>query len=231
MEGISGEFHRLEHPSSVCWVKLTLHRQIVKVSSFRNPSAFVCDYNDVGYPFFALAAPWQGFENRAISALKLTILPGVKESPVSILVVLAFQSQSSDLELLVDRANKTINGFRLNSEEVVFSDYQTLSIEDLIRINMLHQAMSKALKLTEISSLQNQFKSLINQCDIPIDCSSTIVRSGEHICWERLLREDWVESNDFNPEYDLDPSTEGTFNFYPELKCSLLENVSLRKVF
>ena len=109
---------------SVCWVKLTSHRQIVKVSSFWNPSAFVCDYNDEGYPFFALAAPWQDFENSSISAQKLTILPSVKESPVSILVVLAFQSQSSDLELLVDRANKTINGFKLNSEEVVFGDYR-----------------------------------------------------------------------------------------------------------
>ena len=177
MEGISGEFHRLEH-QSVCWVKLTSHRQIVKVSSFRNPSAFVCDYNDEGYPFFALAAPWQGFENSTTSAQKLTILPSVKESPVSILVVLAFQSQSSDLELLVDRANKTINGFKLNSEEVVFGDYQTLTIEDLIRINMLRQAMSKALKLTgAISSLHNQLKSLITQCHITIKdstCSNTI---------------------------------------------------------
>ena len=48
MKGISGEFHRLE---PVCWVKLTSHRQIVKVSSFRNPFAFVCDCNDEGYPF------------------------------------------------------------------------------------------------------------------------------------------------------------------------------------
>ena len=67
------------------------------------------------------------------------------------------------------------------------------------------------LKLTgAISSLYNQLKSLITQCDITIEdstCSNTIVHSGESMCWEKLFltKEDWVESNDFNPEYDSDP--------------------------
>ena len=146
VEGIRASFSRPHHPMSLSWQNLSNKKEQVFITSFRNPSAFVCNFSSCSRPFLAVPALMQGSERKCfIFARKLTILPSLENCAAALLLAIAFQPLNSNFELLVDGMENKVVGLKINCQEIVFGEYQSITVEDIVRINALRTSISVAL--------------------------------------------------------------------------------------
>ena len=89
--------------------------------NFRNPTAFVCQYDKPSQPYFAVATGAFVSLGGSILAPRLTVLPCM---PTSLMMVLAFQLPTSAIEFLINKKNKTVKAIKINSVEIPSTDIQ-----------------------------------------------------------------------------------------------------------
>ena len=144
IEGINATFPLPFHPCCVTWNRLTVDRESANVHYFnwRNPTGFVCRIQHPNQPVFAVASEMIGTNDPyCVFASKLTILP---EMPQGLLLLLAFQPISTNIELLLERENSRISAVRINSQEIK-NTAVFINTADIRRINKLRKTLSKAM--------------------------------------------------------------------------------------
>ena len=232
---------RLEHPFSLVWENMSPRKEMVGVMSFRNPSAFVCDFTNKELPYLGVVTSLQGGENlTCFNARKVTILPSIEQSVVALICILLFQCCHSNFELEVDKGSSTITGLSLNSQALSFGGFQTLTLQDVIRVNILRRVFSEALNCTNGSGLlpvallriiPKLLSSVLLQQPIPVttppsQCDSVFAK------WEQQFT---IDDNDYDSEFEynsIDSTSDSaeidslSFKFYPPIKCSILDSVS-----
>ena len=144
IEGINAKFPMPFHPCCLTWNRLTVNREHANVHYFnwRNPTGFVCRIQHPNQPVFAVASEMIGTNDPyCVFASKLTILP---QMPQGLLLLLAFQPISTNIELLLERENSRISAVRINSQEIK-NTAEYINTADIQRINKLRKALSEAM--------------------------------------------------------------------------------------
>ena len=146
VQGIPTEFPRPMHPLRTLWCRLSRHKDTTFSGSWRNPAGFVCELHQDCAPFLGLATCLQGSENvKSVNVKGVTVLPTLLDSPVALLMCLAFQSQYVHMELLVSEGEH-VSGVKIHdSQEIMCYDERFITVDDLIRVNALRSALSLAL--------------------------------------------------------------------------------------
>ena len=125
--------------------------------TWRNPTGFLCEFDLSPCkhgPLLGVASTIEGRDYSSyVIAIGVTVLPCLSESPVALLVALAFQTHPSDVQLLSNCSEDKIVGMKFNSCHIPFPGGLSLSVDDLVRINVLRGAMSTVLR-TEFSGIE-----------------------------------------------------------------------------
>ena len=144
IEGINATFPMPFHPCCLTWNRLTVDREHANVHYFnwRNPAGFVCRIQHPNQPVFGVASEVIGTNDPYnVLVSKLTILP---EMPQGLLLLLAFQPISTNIELLLEKENSRISAVRINSQEIK-NTAEFIDTADIRRINKLRKTLSKAM--------------------------------------------------------------------------------------
>ena len=146
VQGIPTEFPRPMHPLRTLWCRISRHKDTTFSGSWRNPAGFVCELHQDCAPFLGLATCLQGSENvKSVNVKGVTVLPTLLDSPVALLMCLAFQSQYVHMELLVSEGEH-VSGVKIHdSQEIMCYNERFITVDDLIRVNALRSALSLAL--------------------------------------------------------------------------------------
>ena len=144
IEGINATFPMPFHPHCLTWNRLTVNRERANVHYFnwRNPAGFVCREQYPNHPTFAVASEIIGTNDPHYGlASHITVLP---QMPQGLLLLLAFQPISTNIELLVEKNNSRISAVRINSQEIEHTAAY-INTADICRINKLRKALSEAM--------------------------------------------------------------------------------------
>ena len=236
-------FTKPRHPLVVNWTRVRKEKESVFFSEWRNPSGLICDLSLQCPPFLGVVSTMQGIQYRsAVSARGVTILPSLANGKEALLMLLAFQSQAMKVDFVV--SDDLISGLVIDSclLHLPIAQVEKISVNDIIRINELRQAMSKVMKanvdggscffpMEEMSIIHALLKrvlkgtpNLIN----PLYRSSLPTKTGTI-----SLRED-VDSADSEFDFDPDNGEEDIslnyFQFYPPLQCTLLDAITCHSI-
>ena len=235
-------FTKPRHPLMVNWTRVRKEKEIVFVSEWRNPSGLICDLGLQCPPFLGVVSTMQGIQHRsAVSARGVTVLPSLANGKEALLMLLAFQSQATKVSFLV--SDDLIAGVMIDSFLLPLPMAQVgrISVNDIVRINKLRQAMSKVMK-TDIDG---------SSCLFPMEEMSTIhallrcVLEGTPNLTKPLDRPTKTgmisllqDEDSTDSEFDFDPDdveeevhvTLDCFKFYPPLQCTLLDAVTCQSV-
>ena len=144
IEGINATFPMPFHPHCLTWNRLTVNRERANVHYFnwRNPAGFVCREQYPNHPTFAVASEILGTNDPHYGlASHITVLP---QMPQGLLLLLAFQPISTNIELLVEKNDSRISAVRINSQEIEHTAAY-INTADICRINKLRKALSEAM--------------------------------------------------------------------------------------
>ena len=248
VEGVNAEFTCPRHPCTVAWYRLSHERESARVISWRNRTGFVYDLRDDCGPFLGIASTLQGGEvSRFISAKGITVLPSFQTGPSALLMVLSFQPLHGNLELGVDVGSKKITSIRYNSQEISFDGRCTLEADDIIRVNALREAISKALSSSSPSATipMETTATILPLLDCVLNRKALVCNRDEAfadeilgadcplpLTWEEAIvhREVADEDSDIFAEFpsnDALPLSLESFCFYPPIQCSLVKSVEI----
>ena len=228
LEGMSIPFAKPFHPMELAWFRFSPQLERVDVSTWRNRTGFQCNFSsefcDELTPQIAVAAAIQGTESHTFVKSKfLTIFPSIKDTKLAILLLLAFQPYTSSIMLQLDRSSNSASSMTINSQEIRFGLWQQLTSFDLIIVNKLRRALSEVIASSEtnihlptyqfsmicklVATLVHpNIQNLQTSQRIPFPISLTNIMKGSHV-------------------YQSVSANQKQF-FYPQLRCSLLENDS-----
>lgn len=199
-------------PYEIIWSRLFDRKEKVYVSIWRNTTGFVTDFTEAPPPILGVVTCLQGGESTQSRGRGLTVLPSLRDTNLSLLFILAFQPFSSSIELRTD--TNSVTAFRINSAELDFNKWQTLSSRDLRNINSLRTELTQVLQTTE----------LIGNCFSPLLMDSVRIKLIQLIKRGTCSNnDDYTCTNKLLPNCDIVRVQE----FYPQLKCSLLKKESL----
>ena len=194
-------------PFELTWFRFNSTNDRVYNPMWRNRTSFVIDYSVSPPPFLGVATSITGGE--VIDTCKgrgLTVLPSLRSSRVALVYLLAFQSFQSSIQLRTN--DEEVTAFKINSVELDFKEWQSLSPDDLRLINALRNQLSLLLAITEVNEhLPLKNMKLIRR--LVLDLTSLNYSPGHYGSSD-------TKSGAFKCELNHQP-------FYPKLKCSLLE--------
>ena len=254
VEGVDVQCTRPQHPLSVSWSQLSLLREKVVPLSWRNPTGFLCEFDlspTQSSPLLGVASIFEGREYRSfVTAKGVTVLPNLSNSPVALLMALAFQTHPADVQLLSSCSEDKIVGMKINSCRIPFPDSHSLSLDDLVRINVLRGAMSTVLRFYSedgtllpmelMKRVPSLLKCVLKQTPLNIPTSneagpmmesdppSLIIRlKWESIfSCERNVESDFIEEGEVQNHIEDVPSL-SSFDYFPPIQCSLFESKNL----
>ena len=153
VEGMSVVFPRPFHPLEVVWYSFPSTSFSVDVMNWRNRTGFVCDFSDRSECVYACAATKQGTDYTNQTWTKdLTVLPPMKQSKLTSLLILAFLSGTSSISLHSSSDNSGVHTVIVDSF-VVDTGYHPLTTSDLVRVNKVRQALSAISCITEFTGV------------------------------------------------------------------------------
>lgn len=227
------------HPCALTWYTLNESKQpvITDLHNFRNPTGLMCQFAQPSHPCLAVAT--KSFLNpaRQVFAPNITVLPPM---PQGLMILLAFQLPTAELELLVDTKGKKVKGLKVNQIEFPCENIeQYISVERLARVNKLRMALSVAMSLSlqgrhipvGDSQMKNVHKhlhmllgSVSHMTDHISEPHTTEVEacSGDththSLVWEMITPGKLLDSTIISQ----DPQSNQSLSYYPEFRCSLL---------
>ena len=239
IEGINAIFSMPFHPYCLSWSRLTIDREIAHSYHFdwRNPTGFVCKMSCPNQPLFAVASEMIG-KLDFVYVSHITILP---QMPQGLLMMLAFQPISTNIELLLEKKEQTISAVRINSREIEHTATY-INTADIWRINKLRKALSEAMTSLNVSTIPIDQPMIADiptllqdvltrrNSDLPIHLTNTTV-AGKGTRHTHSLAAVWET---VVPGADYDAVTKspvaaggievsrGCSQFYPTFQCSLI---------
>ena len=222
---------RFSHPYIVRWCSLHMPDNIVKCPVLPSRTSYIYDFSSTPAPLLAVAGNTDG-SNGSFWVQYLTILPSLERSKLGILLLLAFQPYNVSVYQLVDHQRKVVTAIKINNTEFDFGNWQSILVSDLLIINQLRQALS-SLILTEqapfpseekISSIQKLVTELLDQADSSEECVDDFtLLSKSKDAGELQVKRSGKKSTKSTSSKKEDK----LLLFYPPLKCSLLNDVSV----
>ena len=197
-------------PFEVSWFRLNSTYDKVFNPIWRNRSSFIVDYSKSPPPFLGVATNITGGEvTGTCKGRGLTLLPSLRDSKLAVVLLLAFQSFHSSIQLCTN--GDEISAFKINSVELDFKEWQKILPEDLKIINNLRTELSSLLSNTEpyLQLPLTQLKQIQHLVSIISDIDSS----------PTLTEDSVIQSDCFSDDSNHQP-------FYPILKCSLLSDSS-----
>lgn len=205
VEGVDAIFSTPFSPYEMTWQRFYTPHERVHVLSWRNKCAFYRDHSVNGAPPIGVVASIQGGESLLfVRGKALTLLPSIAASKLPILLLLAFQSFQSSIQLRV--YEKFVMALKINDFELDFQQWQQLTATDVWFVNNLRQELSRVITCTDQSSMFFMQQVL--------DIQKMISKLAN------------VDSCNLIPEsYQKKPFhyEPGKMEFYPLLFCSLLQ--------
>ena len=215
------------HPCALTWYRFDESKtQVDTVSlNFRNPTGFVCKYDKPSQPYFAVATG-SFLSGGNILAPRLTVLPNM---PTSLMIVLAFQLSTSNIEFLINKKNKTVKAIKINSVEIPCTDIENYNISkgEICVINRLRKAISNAMALPlldngciplhsqAITRIPRLLQDLLSSCKPKPTASNSqelsINNRLQGLVWEMVT-----------PGKSLKNQSTPKFSYYAEFRCSLV---------
>ena len=230
IDQVDALFPAPRHPCALTWYRFDESKSKVNTVklNFRNPTAFICQYDKPSQPYFAVATGAFVSSGGSILAPSLTVLPRL---PTSLIMMLAFQLPTSAIELLINMKNRTIKAIKFNSVDLPCTDIENYISSDKINaINRIRSTISKAMALplnngciplynpaiTKIPELLRDLLSPHNpSLSQPKAASSQTLpmeSTPEQLVWERVT-----------PGKGTEGQSNSVFSYYPEYKCSLVD--------
>ena len=244
-------FSRPRHPLSVCWTRISKEKERVMVSSWRNPSGYVCEIGEGCLPFLGVVSFMQGIQHRnVVSCRGVTVLPSLLNGKAALLMLLAFQPQDVKIDFIMKKG--VIAGLKLDGValQLPCEKLRMISAGDIVRINELRRVLSQVMRVSgelnhclpidEMSTIRALLEcvlkgsptDLTSPLDNPPPCST--------VC-EPSLQHDNHNEHDDGSEFEFE-STEAvlgggtsevplsSFQYYPPIECPLLEAVIVRPI-
>ncbi|XP_019855390.1 PREDICTED: uncharacterized protein LOC105313737 isoform X3 [Amphimedon queenslandica] len=194
-------------PFEVSWFRFNSSYDKVFTPVWRNRSSFVVNYSKSPPPFLGVATNITGGEvTGTCKGRGLTLLPSLRDSKMAAILLLAFQSFQSSIQLCTN--GEEITAFKINSVELDFKEWQKILPQDLKIINKLRTELSILLSKTD-PSLQlplREMKQIQHLLSIIADIDSC----------PTLTEDTVIQSDCFTDDSNHQP-------FYPLLKCSLID--------
>ena len=195
-------------PFEVSWFRFNSTSDKVFTPVWRNRSSFIVNYSKSPPPFLSVATNITGGEvTGTCKGRGLTLLPSLRDSKMGALLLLAFQSFQSSIQLCTN--GDEITAFKINSVELNFKEWQKILPQDLKMINKLRAELSVLLSKTE-PNLQlplREMKEIQRLVSIIADIDSC----------PTLAEDSVIQPDCFSDESNHQP-------FYPVLKCSLIDS-------
>ena len=205
IEGIDAIFSPPFSPYEMAWQRFYSPHERVHVLSWRNKCAFYRDHSVNGPPPIGVVTSIQGGESLFfVRGKALTLLPSIAASKLPILLLLAFQSFQSSIQLRVYK--KFVMALMINDFELDFQQWQQLTATDIWFVNNLRQELSKLITCTNQSSV------LFMQQVLGIQ---KIISKLANVDSCKLIPEPYQKK-----PFECEP---GKIEFYPLLHCSLLQ--------
>ena len=238
-------FTKPRHPMVVNWTRISKERESVIFSEWRNPSGFICDVGLECPLFLGVVSTMQGIQHRnAVAARGVTVLPSLSNGREALLMLLAFQSQGVKVDFIVSK--NMISCLMIDSVllPLPMAQLERISANDLVLINELRGAMSKVMKtnmeggsclfpMEEISTIHSLLKCVLkgtlSNLTTPLEQSCLPTKTG--VVSQQDDKDDDADSEfDFDQDVGEEEITLDSFQFYPPLKCTLLDAVTYQSI-
>ena len=234
IDEVDAVFPAPSHPCALMWHRFDESKSQVDTVklNFRNPTGFVCQYDKPSQPYFAVATGAFVSSGGNILAPRLTVLPCM---PTSLMTVLAFQHSTSTIQFLVNK--RAIMGIKLNSVEIPCTDVEKyISKDEIGVINQLRKAISNAMALPlnngyiplynpAITRIPRLLQDLLSSCKPKPMASNSQALSIDNrvqgLVWEMVTPGKSLKNQ----------STK--FSYYTEFRCSLVGSkpYAVKKVY
>ena len=207
-ENSSIVYDKPHNPMEVSWFHWSPQLEKVDVTNWRNRTGLVCDFSSDALPHIAVATTLERIQSRSlVKAKNLTILPNVKKQKQPLLLLLAFQPYTSTVLFKVDKTCNTVQSIMIESQELNFGLWQKITIQDLLVMNKLREAMSLLL----VSCSCKHY--------LPVDRFPNI----ENLLL-RLINPRVPSTEDVPLTYS--DSNKCSRPYYPKYTCSILNNIN-----
>ena len=205
VEGVDAIFSTPFSPYEMIWQRFYAPHERVHVLSWRNKCAFYRDHSVNGAPPISVVASIQGGESLLfVRGKALTLLPSIAASKLPILLLLAFQSFQSSIQLRV--YEKFITALKINGFELDFQQWQQLTAADIWFVNNLRHELSRVITCTDQNSMLFMQQVL---------CIQKMISKLANVDSCKLIPEPYQKK-----PFHYEP---GKIEFYPLLRCSLLQ--------
>ena len=230
IEGINANFPMPFHPYCLTWSRLIVNRDHANVHYFnwRNPAGFVCRIQPTNHSIFAVASKMIGTNDpNYVLASHITILP---QMPQGLLLLLAFQPFSTNIQLLLEEENSRISAVRINSQEIKHTA-EFINTADIWRINKLRKALSEAMICflnvpidhPVIVNIPTLLQDVLNRTDSDLSNPPTYVTTSGKASQPHHPATVWET---ISPGVDFSAVSQTAVDnkyshFYPSFQCSL----------
>ena len=238
VDDVKAYFPHPFHPCALTWHTLDESKQrvITALHNFRNPTGLMCQFAQPSHPYLAVATSPYINPARQMFAPNITVLPPM---PQGLMMLLAFQLPTAELELLIDTKEKKVKGLKVNQIELPCENIeQYISVERLARVNKLRVALSAAMSLSlqgrhipvgdsQIKSVHKHLHMLLgsvsHMTDHVTEPHTTEVEAcngdthTQSLVWETITPGKLLDST-------IIPQGPQNLSYYPEFRCSLLDS-------
>ena len=208
IENSSIVYDKPHHPMEISWFRWSPQMEKVDILNWRNRTALVCDFSIDSLPHIAVATTLERVTSRnQVKGKYLTILPQTKKQKLPILLLLAFQPYTSTVLFNVDHTSRTIQSIIIESQELNFGLWHKVTLQDLMILNKLREALSLLL----VSSTCRHY--------LPVDKFHNIKNLLSNLIVPCSQRTEEMPSIYTGPNHCHRP-------YYPKYTCSILQNIS-----